>query len=119
MPRFKLEAIWGQSRPDWSKRVSFEANLDDLDPEAIRFACERYVDKYAVKQPAVKSLDEGEILRKMGFLVHGHITNAAIVLLGRPESTVFLGGAAPRITWTLYASDGRVETYEHFDPPFI
>lgn len=95
MPRFKLEAIWGQSRPDWSKRVSFEANLDDLDPEAIRFACERYVDKYAVKQPAVKSLDEGEILRKMGFLVHGHITNAAIVLLGRPESTVFLGGAAP------------------------
>ena len=119
MPRFKLEAIWGQSRPDWSKKVSFEANLDDLDPEAIRFACERYVDKYAVKQPAVKSLDEGEMLRKMGFLVHGHITNAAIVLLGRPESTVFLGGAAPRITWTLYASDGRVETYEHFDPPFI
>ena len=59
------------------------------------------------------------MLRKMGFLVHGHITNAAIVLLGRPESTVFLGGAAPRITWTLYASDGRVETYEHFDPPFI
>ena len=41
------------------------------------------------------------------------------MLLGRPESTVFLGGAAPRITWTLYASDGRVETYEHFDPPFI
>ena len=56
MPRFKLEAIWGQSRPDWSKKVSFEANLDDLDPEAIRFACERYVDKYAVKQPAVKWL---------------------------------------------------------------
>ena len=26
MPRFKLEAIWGQSRPDWSKKVSFEAN---------------------------------------------------------------------------------------------
>lgn len=119
MPRFKLEAIWGQSRPDWSKCASFEAGFDDLDPDAVRIACERYVEKYAPKQPAIKSLDEEEMLRKMGFLVHGRVTNAALVLLGRPESTVFLGGAAPRITWTLYAPDGRVEAYEHFDPPFI
>ena len=119
MPRFKLEAIWGQSRPDWSRRASFEADLDDLDAEAVRFACERYVDKFAASQPAVRSLGEEEMLRKMGFLIHGRITNAALVLLGRPESTAFLGGAAPRITWTLYASDGRVEAYEHFDPPFI
>lgn len=119
MPRFKLEAIWGQSRPDWSKGASFEANLDDLDTDAVKFACERYVDKYAAKQPAITSLSEEEMLRKMGFLVHGHVTNAALVLLGRPESAAFLGGAAPRITWTLYSSEGRVEAYEHFDPPFI
>lgn len=119
MPRFKLEAIWGQSRPDWSKGASFEANLDDLDTDAVKFACERYIDKYAAKQPAITSLREEEMLRKMGFLVHGHVTNAALVLLGRPESAAFLGGAAPRITWTLYSSEGRVEAYEHFDPPFI
>lgn len=119
MPRFKLEAIWGQSRPDWSKGASFEANLDDLDTDAVKFACERYIDKYAAKQPAITSLSEEEMLRKMGFLVHGHVTNAALVLLGRPESVAFLGGAAPRITWTLYSSEGRVEAYEHFDPPFI
>lgn len=119
MPRFKLEAIWGQSRPDWSKGASFEANLDDLDTDAVKFACERYIDKYAAKQPAITSLSEEEMLRKMGFLVHGHVTNAALVLLGRPESAAFLGGAAPRITWTLYSSEGRVEAYEHFDPPFI
>lgn len=119
MPRFKLEAIWGQSRPDWSKRVSFEANLDDLDPEAVKFACLRYADKYGAKQPAIASLTEEEMLQKMGLLLHGHVTNAALVLLGRSESTAFLSGAAPRITWTLYASDERVEAYEHFDPPFI
>ena len=119
MPRFKLEAIWGQSRPDWSKRIAFEANLDDLDPGAVAFACEHYVDKYASKQPAVRSLSRTEMLRKMGFLVRGHVTNAALILLGRPESTIFLDGAAPRITWTLYSSNGHVETYEHFDPPFI
>lgn len=119
MPRFKFEAIWGQSRPDWSNGASFEANLDDLDTDAVKFACERYIDKYAAKQPAITSLSEEEMLRKMGFLVHGHVTNAALVLLGRPESAAFLGGAAPRITWTLYSSEGRVEAYEHFDPPFI
>lgn len=119
MPRFKLEAIWGQSRPDWSRTISFEANLSDLDTDAVDFACSRFVDKYAQTQPAVKSLTKDELLRKMGFLVHDHVTNAALVLLGRPESAFYLGGAAPRITWTLYASDGHIESYEHFDPPFI
>lgn len=49
----------------------------------------------------------------------GHVTNAALVLLGRPESSVFLGGAAPRITGRFMPPMGGVETYEHFDPPFI
>lgn len=119
MPRFKLEAIWGQSRPDWSKQVSFEANIDDLDPEAVEFACVRFAEKYGASQPAIGSLSQEEMLRKMGFLIHGRVTNAALVLLGKPESTAFLSGSAPRITWTLYASDGRPEAYEHFDPPFI
>ncbi|WP_165052610.1 MULTISPECIES: RNA-binding domain-containing protein [unclassified Adlercreutzia] len=119
MPRFKLEAIWGQSRPDWSKQIAFEAEYDDLDPDAVEFACERFVKKYGASQPAIRQLSHEEMLRKMGLLIHGRVTNAALVLLGRPESTAFLGGSAPRITWTLYSSDGRPEAYEHFDPPFI
>lgn len=35
MPKFKLEIIRGQSRPDWFKQPSLEANIDDLDSEAI------------------------------------------------------------------------------------
>lgn len=119
MPRFKLEAIWGQSRPDWSKQISFEANVDDLDPEAVEFACAKFIEKYAANQPAIERLSQEEMLRKMGLIIHGRVTNAALVLLGRPESTAFLSGSAPRITWTLYASDGLPEAYEHFDPPFI
>ena len=119
MPNFKLEAIYGQSRPDWSRQLAFEANLDDLEPEAVLFACSKYIEKFQESQPAVRDLDEESILRKMGLIIHGHVTNAALVLLGRPESSVLLGGIEPRITWTLYASDGTTIAYEHFEPPFI
>lgn len=119
MPKFKLEAIYGQSRPDWSRQLAFEANLDDLDPEAVTFACRKYIEKYEESQPAVRDLDEESTLRKMGLIIHDHMSNAALVLLGRPEASVFLGGIEPRITWTLYASDGSTIAYEHFDPPFI
>ena len=119
MPKFKLEAIYGQSRPDWSRQLAFEANLDDLDPDAVSFACKKYVEKFEESQPAVRDLDEVSILSKMGLIIHGHVTNAALVLLGKSEASVFLGGIEPRITWTLYASDGSTIAYEHFEPPFI
>lgn len=119
MPKFKLDAIYGQSRPDWSRQIAYEANLDDLDPEAVSFACSKFVEKFGESQPAIRSLDEESILSKMALVIHGHVSNAALVLLGKPESSVFLGGIEPRITWTLYASDGSTMAYEHFEPPFI
>ena len=119
MPKFKLEAIYRQSRPDWSRQLAFEANLDDLDPDAVSFACKKYVEKFEESQPAVRNLDEVSILSKMGLIIHGHVTNAALVLLGKSEASVFLGGIEPRITWTLYSSDGSTIAYEHFEPPFI
>lgn len=119
MPKFKLDAIYGQSRPDWSRQIAYEANLDDLDPEAVSFACSKFVEKFGESQPAIRSLDEESILSKMALVIHGHVSNAALVLLGKPESSVFLGGIELRITWTLYASDGSTMAYEHFEPPFI
>ena len=119
LPKFKLEAIYGQSRPDWSRQVAYEADFDDLDEDAVSFACSRYREKFADSQPAVADLGDEDILQKIGLIIHGKITNAALVLLGKPESVVFLGGNEPRITWTLYASDGETLAYEHFDPPFI
>ena len=119
MPQFKLEAIYGQSRPDWSRQIAYDATFEDLDPHAIRFACDEYVKKYAPTQKAAENLSNKEILAKIGLLIHGHVTNAALVLLGKPETTVFLGGVGPRITWTLYSSTGEVSSYEHFEPPFL
>ena len=50
---------------------------------------------------------------------NGKITPTTLILLGRPESTRLLDGMSPRITWTLYASNGSVTSYEHFKPPFL
>jgi ATP-dependent DNA helicase RecG len=119
MPRFKLEAIYGQSRPDWSRQIAYEAREEDLDPDAVDFACKKYVEKFRESQPTVRNLGQADILKKIGLIIHGYVTNAALVLLGRPESCVFLGGVEPRISWTLYASDGSTIAYEHFEPPFI
>lgn len=119
MPRFKLEAIYGQSRPDWSRQIAYEAEKEDLDEEAVRFACRQYVERYRDRQPAIDGLPNNDLLSKMGLLIHGRVTNAALVLLGKPESVVFLGGIEPRITWTLYSSRGETVAYEHFEPPFI
>lgn len=119
MPQFKLDAIYGQSRPDWSRQIAYEANIADLDCKAVDFACARYVTKYEKSQPEVKNLSQEDILKKIGLIIHERVTNAALVLLGKPESSVFLGGNEPRITWTLYSSDNETLAYEHFEPPFI
>lgn len=119
MPKFKLEAIYGQSRPDWSRQIAYEAGLSDLDDEAVDFAYRKFVDKFAETQPAIASLSRDDLLGKMGLTIHGRVTNSALVLLGKPESVVFLGGIEPRITWTLYSSRGDTVAYEHFEPPFI
>lgn len=44
----------------------------------------------------------------------GKITPTTLILPGRPDSTRPLDGMSPRITWTLYVSNGSVASYEHF-----
>lgn len=119
MPQFKINAIYGQSRPDWSRQIAYEAEWDDLDSDAVAFACEKFVEKFQDSQASVIGLSQKDLLAKMGLLIHGRITNAALLLLGKPESCVFLGGTEPRISWTLYSSRGDTVAYEHFEPPFI
>lgn len=97
MPAFKLTAIYSQARPDWSSQLAYDANVGDLDPGAVAFACGEYSKKYAPRQQAIEEFSSEEILTKIGLLIHGHVTNAALVLFGKPESTVFLGGIEPRI----------------------
>ena len=63
--------------------------------------------------------DEVTFLNKARLTVHGAITNAALLLLGKPESATLLSSAVARISWILKDAQNQELDYEHFGPPFL
>lgn len=122
LPMDKMEEIKQQKGFDWSKQIVEEAVIEDLDPEAIVMARKQFKEKNGRKRLTPEILDgysDIEFLDKAGLTIRGKITNAALVLLGKDTSSIFFDGFSPRITWSLYNSEGLVKTYEHFDMPMI
>lgn len=122
LPMDKLDRIRAQSGVDWSADVVRDATIDDLDPEAIQRACELYLNKQRVAKkatPMLETLSDVDLLTKAGVLVDGKITNTALLLLGKEESSHYFDGLCPQITWTLYNADGSVKAYEHIKMPLL
>ena len=122
LPMNKVDLIRSQIGMDWSKEIVENAGLEDLDQEAIQKARElfskRQIDRKKA-QDVLKRLSDIEVLNKAGITIKGKITRAALLLLGKKESSYFFDGFIPRITWTLYNADNSVKTYEHFDMPLL
>ena len=104
------------SQEDWSAKVCSDATLKDLDPAAIQLAKEKYLEKNLKFQNDVDQWDDQTLLDKVKLTVNGSITNAALLLLGKPESSRFLLPSIAQITWKLDADE---QAYEHFGPPFL
>ena len=122
LPVDKMDLIRSQIGVDWSKLVVEDASLNDLDPEAIAYARELFIKKQNTSKKSTEMLEKMsdiEILNKAGILIKGKVTNTALILLGKEESSYFFDGFIPRITWTLYNGDGSIKTYEHFDMPLL
>ena len=119
LPIDKYEQIRQMRRPDWSALEIEEATFEDLDPEAVKKAVELFLSKHRRHSGAFADMDDRTILDMANLTRNGKITPTTLILLGRPESTRLLDGMSPRITWTLYASNGSVTSYEHFKPPFL
>ena len=118
----KVDLIRSQIGVDWSKEIVDEADMDDLDDEAVKYACELFIKKQRASKKSTEILEKmsyKEILNKAGILIKGKITNAALILLGKEESHYLFDGFLPRITWTLYNGDGSIKAYEHFDMPLL
>jgi ATP-dependent DNA helicase RecG len=116
----KMEQIRGQVlREDWSAQVCKGATINGLDPEAILKARDEYKVKYPQKIEEVEKWDDIQFLNKCKLTIHGRITNASIILLGKPESAALLSPAVARISWFLKDENNREKDYEHFDPPFL
>jgi ATP-dependent DNA helicase RecG len=116
----KMEQIRGQVlREDWSAQICKGATINDLDQKAILKAREEYKVKYPQKIEEAEKWNDIQFLNKSKLTIHGRITNASIILLGKPESAALLSPAVARISWFLKDENKREKDYEHFDPPFL
>jgi ATP-dependent DNA helicase RecG len=106
------------SQEDWSAKIIEKANIADLDPQALKVARE----KFKEKNPNVpyfnqiNTWDDATFLDKARITIDRKITNTALLLLGKPESTHYLLPSVAEITWKL---DTEEKAYEHFTIPFL
>jgi len=119
----KERQIW-QCRVDWSSQICERANIADLDPAAIAKARQEFKTKISPdKLPAaaqeVDGWDDATFLNKAKLTVRGAVTHAALLLLGRDETTTLLAPAVARISWILKNDRNEEKDYEHFGPPFL
>lgn len=117
----KERAIWSR-RVDWSAQVCEQATLADLDPLAIAEARRQFAEKNKTKPDRLTELaawDDATFLNKAKLTVRGAVTHAALLLLGREESSSLLAPAVARISWILKNERNEELDYEHFGPPLL
>lgn len=104
---------------DWSAMAAEGATLADLEPQALQFARAQYREKNPQRTKEISTWDDATFLNKSKLCIAGHLTNAAILLLGKEEAAHFLSPAQVRITWVLRDERGQDKDYQHFDPPLL
>lgn len=107
------------STTDWSAGIIENASIDDLDPEAIKAAREQFANKHEEFREEMDSWDDITFLNKAKITRQGKITNAAIILLGKPESEVLISPAVAKIRWILKDSKDEERDYQIVSCPFI
>jgi ATP-dependent DNA helicase RecG len=104
--------------PDWSAVICQDASISDLHASAILKTREAFTAKHSgrIDAETIAVWSDSDFLDRAGVTISGHITRAAILLLGKPESTHFISPYVAEMTWKL---EGEERAYEHFHPPFI
>ncbi len=114
----KERAIWAR-RTDWTGQIREGASLEDLDPNALNMAREQYRIKHPRQVDEIAGWDDATFLNKAKLTIRGAVTNAALLLLGKPESTTLLSPAVARISWIIKDAVNQELDYEHFGPPLL
>ena len=115
----EIETIRSQRSFDWSAQIAEGATIDDLDSEALNKARFEFKKKNPDIADEINHWSDATFLNKARLTVNGKITNAALILLGTPESAVRLMPAIAQMTWILKDEDGIEVDYKHFYPPFL
>jgi ATP-dependent DNA helicase RecG len=106
------------SLEDWSAKIIPNATLSDLDEEAITIARVKFKEKSSNTSyyNQIDNWDSQTFLDKAKITIDGKITNTAILLLGKEESSHFLLPSLAEITWKLETEE---KAYEHFSCPLL
>ncbi len=104
---------------DWSEQIIPQANIADLDDEAIHKARFEFKKENPDMAPLVDEWGNEKFLDKAKITINGAITNAALILLGKSDSTQLLKPAIAEITWILKDADGIEVDYKHFEMPLL
>ena len=121
----KLWEIVSGPAVDWSAEICETATLDHLDPKAIQRARSEYAERFegdpkkAHLAKEVWEWDDVTFLNKIKVAIDGRLTRAALILLGKEESTHHVAPATPRMTWILKDDKNVEQDYRHYDPPFL
>ena len=114
----EMDRIRG-SISDWSQDLCSGATINDLDQEAIVFARAEYIKKFSHLADEAKIWSNSTFLNKAKLSIKGKLTKAAILLIGKPESTYLISPFVGRMTWVLKNEKSEDLDYDHFDPPFL
>ena len=115
----KLDEIRGQTLlSDWSAQTAAQADLSHLDESAVNQARDSFARKYenrfaseiVLGWPLESFLDRAKLTQ------NGRVTRAALLLLGKPESSYLLSPHPVQLTWKLV---GPEKSYMHWGPPFL
>lgn len=115
----RLWQLLSNQKIDWSAQIVPSATIADLDRAALDFGRAQYRQKNLQNAAEIDAWDDVTFLNKAKVLIGGKVTNAAIVLLGKPETAAFIAPAQARITWVLRDERNEEMDYAHFDPPFL
>lgn len=115
----KRMRIMFEGMPDWSGKPVQEATIDDLDPDAISLARDLFARNRPTKASECGSWDDWTFMRKIGLTSDGKLTNAAIVLFGKEESSHLLGDVSVGIRRIYRASDRTTIESEIYGLPFL
>lgn len=115
----RLWQLLSGTQQDWSAQIVEAASLSDLDPEALHFARTQYRVKHPQHADGMNSWDDVTFLNKAKVFIGGKVTHAALVLLGKDESSHLLAPAVAQLSWILRNEANVEQDYEHFGLPLI
>lgn len=117
----RMDAILSEpiAGKDWSAEIIPDAALQDLDPVAIRVARDKYKELFPNRIKEVDSWDDLTFLNKAHITRQGKITNTAIILVGREESSHFISPAVCQIRWQLKDGGDENKDFRILSIPMI